>query len=1069
MSAESFTILAILEARDQASEVFAKLDETLDKFGTTAASAADTVKGAGAEIDESLLQTASGADALNLADAKVAAASAQLAAALREQAAAETELLDAQRTATDGAGAEAGADDALVAASQRLATAQREATTAASQLAAAQKTQSDTAEAAAAKTDTAAASATTAGSAGEAAAGGIGAMAKTAGIVAVGMGVAGAVMVKAAGNFQDSTTHLVTDAGESAKNLGMVQAGILQVSTATGQSATDITNAMYHIESGGYHGAAGLNLLKVAAEGARVGGADLDTVSKTLVGTMNAYGMSSSQAASFMNQLITTVGQGDMKMQDLASSLSSVAPLAASLHVSFAQVGGAIATMTAQGMSANRASQDLANTLRSLSNPNNVAIAEMNQLGINAQDVSQNLGKKGLTGTISELTTAITSHMGASGKVIMNAFTQSTTAGNDLTQMMKNLPPQLQTLGKQFEAGSINAQQWRNDLLQQTPVNQKLMTQFATLYEKSKSFNSLLAAGGPAAQTYTAALAKMMGGATGLNTALMISGGRQQTFDDNVKKISASAKTAGGDVDNWSTIQGTFNFKMESAKTAVENTGIAIGSALLPAATDLLKAVTAVVEPIAEWTAKHKTLTEILFVTVTAIAAVVAVVGVATKVYKAITGTIENVGKAIQKVTGLFKSGADAQAAAAEESATAQETASGEASAAMEADAAETAAAEETAATESSASWIAAAASSVAGWAVSGVKMVAQAAVWVAQNIAKVAVVVASNLAGAATTAAAWLAANAVMTAGIILVVAAVAAGVYEIVKHWHDIVSGVEDAWNTVYGFISGIVTTIVNFVKSHWQLLIGVVTGPLGIIVAEIATHWHTIESWFTDGVHDVESILNWFAGLPGMFLRWLDSAASSVTSGGSRILSWFEGLPGRILGYVRNFGSLLINAGEQIVEGLLRGIENAAGGLLGEVENLASEVSSAFSSVLSIFSPSKVFASHGANIVAGLVQGLQANTGKAVTAAANMARQVMNTMSGSAASAGTIGATMSGAMVPALGAAGAGGGTVINLNVTGNTVMSNSDVDNLVNKIGKRLATVTLPSAGRATKAF
>jgi hypothetical protein len=74
VSAEAFTILAIMEARDRASEIFAKVDESLNRFSQTAVRAADIVKGAGDSIDESLLKTASGADALDLAEARVSAA-----------------------------------------------------------------------------------------------------------------------------------------------------------------------------------------------------------------------------------------------------------------------------------------------------------------------------------------------------------------------------------------------------------------------------------------------------------------------------------------------------------------------------------------------------------------------------------------------------------------------------------------------------------------------------------------------------------------------------------------------------------------------------------------------------------------------------------------------------------------------------------------------------------------------------------------------------------------------------------------------------------------------------------
>jgi TP901 family phage tail tape measure protein len=648
VGAESFTVLAILEARDAASEIFAKVDESLEKFAGTAESAADAAQAAGAAIDESLLQTASGADALDLASARVAGAQAAAGQAAQQQAAWEKELINAQAAAADGANADALAQDRLVEAEQRLTAATKENAVAQKNLASAQKLQSDTATAAAAKTDVAAESTTKAGDAAGDSAVGLSALSRTAGIVALGMGIAGAVMVKAAGDFQDSTTHLVTDAGESAKNLSMVQAGILQVSTATGTSAADITDAMYHIESGGMHGAAGLQLLKVAAEGAKVGGADLDTVSKTLVGTLNAYGIAASGGASMMNQLIATVGAGDMRMQDLASSLSAVTPLAAAAGISFSQVGGAIATMTSQGMSAQQATQDLANTIRSLSNPNSVAVNEMAQLGLSSNQVASSLGKKGLTGTIAELTQAITSKMGPAGQVILNAFNQSKAAGADATTMFGNLGGAAQNLAKQYESGSIGIKAYKASAQALGGVQGNLAMEFLSTYDKSKSFNSLLTSGAPGVQTYTAALAKMMGGSTGLNTALMLSGNHLATFEKNTETVAAAAKKGGENVSNWATIQSTFNFKMESAKTAIENTGIAIGTALLPAATTLLKAITSILEPLAEWTAKHKTLTEILFGGVLALATLVVGLALAAKAFSLVGQSIEGVTKTLR-------------------------------------------------------------------------------------------------------------------------------------------------------------------------------------------------------------------------------------------------------------------------------------------------------------------------------------------------------------------------------------------------------------------------------------
>ena len=1021
MSAESFTLLAILEARDRASEIFAKVDESLSRFGETAKGAADTARAAGDVIDESLLKTASGADALDVADARVAASQERAARAAQALADAERGLLSAQQEAAAGADADAAAQDRLLTANTRLAAASKENAVAQKALADAQKTQADTAAAAAAKNDLAAAGQKKVSDSAGTSAASLGAMGKIAGVTALGLGVAGALMVKAAGNFQDSTTHLVTDAGESAKNLAMVQAGILQVSTATGQSAAAITNAMYHVESAGYHGAAGLTLLKVAAEGARVGGADLDTVSKTLVGVMNAYGLSASHSASMMNQLIATVGQGDMRMQDLASSLSNVAPLAAAVGIKFSQVGGAIATMTAQGMSADQATQDLAHTIRSLSSPNNVAIAEMNQLGINAQDVSQHLGQRGLTGTISMLTRAITSHMGKSGQVIMSAFTQSTTAGQDLQVMLKNMPPAFAQLAKGYMDGTVTAKQWRAELYAQTPVNRHLMTQFATLYNKSHAFSTLLAAGGPAAQTYTAALAKMMGGATGLNTALMLTGKNQAVFADNAAKVAAAARKGGANVDNWSTIQGTFNYKLASAKTAVENTGIAIGSALLPAATSLLQVVTSIVEPVAEWTAHHRTLTLILFAGVTALVATVAAVALAAKAYRTVTGTIGTVRKGLQ-VLGVVSR--------------------------------ETAVAEEESAGAGAAGWLRSAAAATVATGRMLIMRGAQLAVAAATRI----------------WAAAQMIFNAVMDANPILLVvaaiAALAAGIAYAWTHFATFRRIVED----VFGWLKTAVVAVIRFVKSHWELIVAVMIGPLAVVALLVAKHWNTIKRWFSEGARAVIEVLTWyFVKLPMMFFGWLTRAASAVESAGSRVLGWFRSLPGRIVSLIAGIPAMLFSSGAHIVESLASGIVSSAGSVL---HSAMSSVANTIKSFLP-FSPAKTGPLSGAgdpgnsglSITRLVARGIRTGTPQVAGAASAMAASILGATSGLNAGVHGVGLSASSPALSALGGSGAGGGVVINnhIDLRDARVMSDRDMDQLVSKVGNAVATRIAPQAG------
>lgn len=217
----------------------------------------------------------------------------------------------------------------------------------------------------------------------------------------------GVVSVKMAGDFQESMTQLVTGAGESQKNIGMVSKGILDMAGQVGVSAQDLAGGMYMVESAGYHGAAGLQVMKVAAQGAKVGGADMATVADALTSALNAYHEPASSAASVTNALIATVASGKMHMDDLAGSLGTVLPAASAAHVSLAEVTGAIATMTMQGTPAADAATYLRQTILQLQNPSKAARSAMADVGLSATQLSRDLGTKGLAATLAEATEAI--------------------------------------------------------------------------------------------------------------------------------------------------------------------------------------------------------------------------------------------------------------------------------------------------------------------------------------------------------------------------------------------------------------------------------------------------------------------------------------------------------------------------------------------------------------------------------------------------------------------------------------------------------------------------------------
>jgi len=228
------------------------------------------------------------------------------------------------------------------------------------------------------------------------------------GALAAGVAGVGAVSLKAATDFQQSMTLLVTGAGESQKNIGMVGQGILNMAGQVGESAKDLAAGMYLIESAGYHGSQGLSVLKAAAEGAAVGGADMSTVAGALTSALHDYHDPASDANDVTSALVETVASGKTTLDALSGSIGRVMPLASNFGVSMQTVLGAMATMTNSGLSAKLASTGLANMLSSIESPSATASAALQGMGLSSQKLVTMIGSgpQGLVKALQDVTRA---------------------------------------------------------------------------------------------------------------------------------------------------------------------------------------------------------------------------------------------------------------------------------------------------------------------------------------------------------------------------------------------------------------------------------------------------------------------------------------------------------------------------------------------------------------------------------------------------------------------------------------------------------------------------------------
>lgn len=201
----------------------------------------------------------------------------------------------------------------------------------------------------------------------------------------------GAISVKAAADFQQGLNRLVTGAGDVTDNMRLMGQAILSVSTDSGVLTGPLLSAMYQIISAEQRGAQAENTLAVAARGSVIEQAKIVDVAKALTTAMTDYGTKTFNATQFMNGYTRAVQLGKVTLEELSNSMGPILPLAQNLGIKFADVAGAMSTMTNAGVPAERAATSLRFLFQSLENPTKKASTAMAEFGLNSVKLGNEL------------------------------------------------------------------------------------------------------------------------------------------------------------------------------------------------------------------------------------------------------------------------------------------------------------------------------------------------------------------------------------------------------------------------------------------------------------------------------------------------------------------------------------------------------------------------------------------------------------------------------------------------------------------------------------------------------
>ena len=193
--------------------------------------------------------------------------------------------------------------------------------------------------------------------------------------------------VRRANEFETSVAEVHTLLGKTAPIEGYAKAAE-KMALAFGGTAKGQMQALYDVVSAGNSDLASASkVLETANKLAVAGVTEVGVAVDGLTSVLNAYGKEASDAESVSDVMFTAVKLGKTTVEELASSVGKIAPLAAAMGVSFEEVAAAMAVTTAKGINTSESVSGLKAALSNVLKPSGEAAKLAAELGIafNAQ------------------------------------------------------------------------------------------------------------------------------------------------------------------------------------------------------------------------------------------------------------------------------------------------------------------------------------------------------------------------------------------------------------------------------------------------------------------------------------------------------------------------------------------------------------------------------------------------------------------------------------------------------------------------------------------------------------
>lgn len=185
------------------------------------------------------------------------------------------------------------------------------------------------------------------------------------GVVGAGVAAFGAISVAAiaksvqmAAQYQQQMNMVQALTGASNDQMAQYDAGLKNLAIDAGVAPAKLAAGLYQIISSGAQGKQAMLELTLATQDSKIGMTDAATTADALTNVLANFSFETKDATRVNGEMLETVTLGKSTFQQYASTITKAASTSAQFKISLETTSAAWATMTANGISAGKASTD---------------------------------------------------------------------------------------------------------------------------------------------------------------------------------------------------------------------------------------------------------------------------------------------------------------------------------------------------------------------------------------------------------------------------------------------------------------------------------------------------------------------------------------------------------------------------------------------------------------------------------------------------------------------------------------------------------------------------------------